>query len=85
MFEDGRTDRWMSSLERGMRIREEVMRNTGKRLGDGPGGWDQDLYGEEGMWRIGAALEELFMDDCDEGDNWDVHREFGTNNGIVKE
>jgi hypothetical protein len=75
----------MSSLERGMRIREDVFKSTGKRLGDGPGGWDQDVYGEEGMWRIGAVLEELIMDDWDEGDNWDAHRMFGTANGIMQE
>lgn len=55
----------MSSLERGMRIRDEVLRST-RGLGDGQGSWDRDPYGEEGMWMVGAALEQFVLDD-----DWD--------------
>lgn len=69
-FEDDRSERWMSSLERGMKIRDEVMGLTGRGLGDGSGGWETDLYGEEGMWSIGAALEELILEE-----DWDAEGE----------
>ena len=55
----------MSSLERGMRIRDEVLRST-RALGDGEGGWDSDIYGEEGMRNVGAALEQLVLEEWDE-------------------
>jgi hypothetical protein len=56
----------MSSLERGMRIRDEILKSTNKHLGDGAGSWDTDVYGEQGMWTIGAALEELVFEDWDD-------------------
>jgi hypothetical protein len=52
----------MSSLERGTRIREEVQRKGMRDLGDGPGGWETDIHGEEGMWSVGAAFENLILD-----------------------
>jgi hypothetical protein len=76
-FDDSRAEKWMSSLERGMKIREEVMRAGDKKgLGGGQGGWDTDVYGEEGMWSIGAALEELILEedwDEEEGDDVNGH------------
>jgi hypothetical protein len=71
-FADDKAERWMSSLERGMKIRDEVMRAEGRGLGGGPGGWDTDIDGEEGMWSVGAALEELVLEedwDGEEGDD----------------
>ena len=60
-----------------MKIREEVMRAGDKKgLGGGLGGWDTDVYGEEGMWSIGAALEELILEedwDGEEGDDVNGH------------
>ena len=55
----------MSSLERGMRIRDEVLRST-RGLGEGKGVWDGDVYGDEGMWSVGAALEQLVLEE-----DWD--------------
>ena len=75
MFEDDQADRWMSSLERGMRIRDEVLKST-RGLGDGVGG-DGDVYGDEAMWNVGAALEQLVLEE-----EWDrVSWEEG-NNGV---
>jgi hypothetical protein len=65
-FED-RADRWMSSLERGMRIRDEVHRST-RGLGEGSGSRHGDVYSDEGMWNVGAALEKLVLDE----DWWDA-------------
>lgn len=65
-FEQDNANQWMSSLEKGMRIREEVL-TSAKELGDGVGGWESDVYGEEGMWTIGRILEDLVLDE----ENWD--------------
>lgn len=65
VFEDDQADRWMSSLERGMRIRDEVLKST-RGLGDGVGG-DGDVYGDEAMWNVGAALEQLVLEEEWEG------------------
>jgi hypothetical protein len=56
----------MSSLERGMKIRDEVLQNT-RVLGSGGDTWngDWDLYGEQAMWNVGAALEKLELGDWD--------------------
>jgi hypothetical protein len=58
-------DKWMSSLERGMKIREEVFQSTAKALGGGGDTWngDWDVYGEQGMWNVGKALEKLDFGD----------------------
>jgi hypothetical protein len=66
-FEDEQSDRWMSSLERGMRIREEVMRSTS---GLGAGKALEDGYSDEAMWKVGAALEQLVLED-----EWDYSGE----------
>jgi hypothetical protein len=67
-FDDDKSDQChMSSLERGMRVRDEVQRNGRRGLGDGPGGWQADIYGEEGMW-VGAAFEEFVQLDQEESD-----------------
>jgi hypothetical protein len=65
----------MSSLERGMRIRDEVLRST-RGLGDGKSGWDGDVYSDEGMWNVGAALEQLVLED-----DWDGAWEKDNNGG----
>lgn len=49
-----------------MRIRDEILKSTSRHLGDGPGGWDTDLYGDLGMWNIGAALQGIVFEDWDE-------------------
>lgn len=59
----------MSSLERGMRIRDEVLRNT-RALGDGKGGLDADIYNDEGTWSVGAVLEKLALGE--DGDDMDA-------------
>ena len=59
----------MSSLERGMRIRDEVLRTT-KGLGDGKSSWHADVFEDEGMWNVGAALEQLVLEE-----DWDNERE----------
>ena len=63
---DEQADRWMSSLERGMKIRDEVLQST-KVLGSGRNGWngDWDVYGEQAMWNVGAALEKLELGNSD--------------------
>jgi len=73
-FKDDHATQWISSLEKGMKIRDEVMKAEGKGLGGGEGGWDSGVYSEEGMWRIGAELAELVLEkDWDEGyENGDV-------------
>ena len=69
MFEDDQADRWMSSLERGMRIRDEVLKST-RGLGDGVGG-DGDVYGDEAMWNVGAALEQLVLEEEYDRGSWE--------------
>jgi hypothetical protein len=69
VFQDDKADRWMSSLERGMRIRDEVLRST-NALGDGKGSWDGDVYSDEAMWNVGAALEQLVLEEDWDG-AWD--------------
>ena len=49
-----------------MRIRDEVLKSA-KGLGGGVGGWESDVYGEEGMWTIGKILEDLVLEE----DDWD--------------
>jgi len=75
VFEDDQTDRWMSSLERGMRIRDEVLKST-RGLGDGVTGWDGDVYGDEAMWNVGAALEQLVLEEDWDG-GWEGERDDG--------
>jgi len=65
-FEEDKSTQWMSSLEKGMRIRDEVL-NSAKGLGSGVGSWETDVYGEEGMWNIGSMLEEFILAE----DEWD--------------
>jgi len=67
-FEDEQSDRWMSSLERGMRIREEVLQSTSMGLGGGRG--LEDSYSDEAMWNVGIALEQLVLED-----DWDCSGE----------
>jgi len=67
-FEDEQSDRWMSSLERAMLIREQVMQSTSKGLGSGTG--LEDSYSDEAMWNVGAALEQLVLKD-----DWDYSGE----------
>jgi len=69
VFEDDQADRWMSSLERGMRIRDEVLKST-RGLGDGVDG-DGDVYGDEAMWNVGAALEQLVLEEEWDGGSWE--------------
>ena len=71
-FDEDKSNQWMSSLEKGMRIRDEVL-NSAKALGDGVGGWKSDIYGEEGMLHVGRILEDLVL----EGDDWDGDVENG--------
>jgi hypothetical protein len=67
-FMDDKADQWMSSLELGMKIRDRILNGEEKRLGEGQRGWEAHVYDEEGMWRVGAALEELVLDEhWDEG------------------
>src|SRR5437868_7862338 len=75
-FDEDKSNQWMSSLERGMRIRDEVL-NSAKALGDGVGGWESDIYGEEGMLNIGRILEDLVLEE----DDWDGDVENGSNDG----
>jgi len=65
-FEEDKSTQWMSSLEKGMRIRDEVL-SSAKGLGPGVGSWETDVYGEEGMWNIGSMLEEFILAE----DEWD--------------
>ena len=63
-FEEDKSTQWMSSLEKGMIIRDKVL-SSPRGLGDGIG--ETDVYGEEGMWAIGRILEDCVLDD----DDWD--------------
>jgi hypothetical protein len=72
-FENEQADRWMSSLERGMRIREEVMRSTSGTLGGGTA--PEDPYTDEAMWKVGAVLEQLVLEE----DEWDYSGEHELN------
>lgn len=76
-FDEDKSSQWMSSLEKGMRIRDEVL-NSAKALGDGVGGWDSDIYGEEGMRNIGRYLEDLVL----EKDDWDGDTEDQGNSAV---
>jgi len=51
-----------------MRIRDEVLKSTARELGSESGVWDGDVYSDEGMWNVGAALEKLVLED--EEDDW---------------
>lgn len=73
-FDEDKSNQWMSSLERGMRIRDEVL-NSAKGLGDGVGGWETDIYGEEGMSYIGRIFEDLVLEE----DEFDDDVENGAN------
>ena len=65
-FENDNAAQWMSSLEIALKVREKVL-SSGRGLGDGVGGWESDVYGEEGMWTIGRILEDLVLDEEDWG------------------
>jgi len=65
-FEDEKSDRIMSSLEKGMRVRDEILQSTGRHLGDGLRGWDTDPHEELRMRTLGAALEEIVFEDSDD-------------------
>ena len=66
----------MSSLERGMRIRDEVLKST-RVLGDGVDG-DGDVYGDEAMWTVGTALEQLVLEE-------DLYGEWEDGNNVVED
>lgn len=61
-FVDDKADKWMSSLERGMHIRDEVLR-TATTLGGGTSNYD--VYSDEAMWNVGTVLEQLVLEDED--------------------
>lgn len=77
MFDEDKSSQWVSSLEKGMRIRDEVL-NSAKGLGDGVGGWETDIYGEEGMWTIGRLLEDVVSEE----DDWGGDVENGGNSAV---
>jgi hypothetical protein len=52
-----------------MRIRDEVLKST-RGLGDGVGG-DGDVYGDEAMWNVGAALEQLVLEEEYDRGSWE--------------
>ena len=70
VFEDRTADRWISSLEVGMKSKDVVLRN-GRSLGDGPGGSESEIYGDE--WTTLAALEEFVLEHWDEGESGEAH------------
>jgi len=71
-FDDDRSGRWISSLERAMKIRDEVFSGNGEGRGVLGGGWNADVFGEEWMWNVGAVLEKLVLEEEEEDEEqWD--------------
>jgi hypothetical protein len=74
-FKDKKADRLISSLEKGMKVHDQVLRN-GRSLGDGPGGLDAEIYGEE--WPMGAALEKFVLEHWDDDESEEAQDRDGT-------
>ena len=55
-----------------MPIQDEVLKSP-RGLGDGVDG-DGDAYGDEAMWNVGAALEQLVLEE-----DWNGRSEDGDN------
>ena len=58
-----------------MKLQDEVLRN-GRSLGDGPGGLDAEIYGEE--WPYGAALEKFVLEHWDDDESEEAQEGDGT-------
>jgi hypothetical protein len=69
----------MSSLERGMRIRDQVLQNTTVLGGSTLNG---DIYSDEAMWNVGAVLEQLVLEEDWYGESDDNRKDSDGNSDI---